>query len=292
MTKIEWTDVSWNPVTGCTKISPGCANCYAERNSKRFRGRFGYPTDDPFRVTLHPRRIWEPLRWRKPRGRVFVCSMSDLFHEDVPDEFIDRVFGVMVVVNARSAARAGPPYDQRHNGNIFQVLTKRPRRMLEYLRGMRNRCITLRPPGWGRTITPRLRSWPYPYVQVGVSVENQDAMWRVEALVSAVAAVKFVSLEPLLGPVNLEPWLPRLHWIIVGGESGPNARPCNVAWVRSIVEQCKTAGVPVFVKQLGSNPQGMSVHEIAGPPRLFPRDRKGGDPSEWPEDLRVREFPV
>lgn len=275
-TKIEWAEQVWNPVTGCTKVSAGCKNCYAERMATRLRGRHGYPADEPFRVTLHPGRLDEPMRWRKPR-RVFVNSMSDLFHEYVPDEFIDRVFAVM----------ACAPQHQ------FLVLTKRPNRMRD----------------WCQRIArgPALETWPLPNVWLGVSAEDQLAAdRRIPILLDTPAAVRFVSAEPLLEPVVLIDYLPDTHdghrdprggpwldWVIVGGESGSGARRCDVKWVRAIVGQCQAAGVSVFVKQLGAHPTESGDFDAkTGPvsgPRL--RDRKGGDPDEWPEDLRVREHP-
>jgi protein gp37 len=240
---IEWTDATWNPVTGCTKVSQGCKHCYAERHAVRFWG------DRKFtEVRCHPERLDQPLRWRRPR-RVFVNSMSDLFHEDVPDEFIWQVFNVM----------------QLSGEHIFQILSKRPARMYEF-------------------VSRRIRNAghpPLPNVWLGVSCENQDtADERIPLLLRTLAAVRFVSAEPLLGPVNFEAieWRgnmlyplrgetmahdgamyrggARLDWVIIGGESGPGARPFDVAWARHIIAQCKTAGVPVFMKQLGSNARG------------------------------------
>lgn len=234
-TKIQWTDETWNPITGCTKISPGCRNCYAERMAKRLAGRCGYPADDPFAVTIHLDRLRQPSRWRKPR-RVFVCSMGDLFHEDVPLLDIWRVFDVMEAAD-------------RHT---FQVLTKRPQRMAQ-----------ASPPQ------------PLPNVWLGVSVESRDQLDRIDALGDTPAHVRFVSFEPLLGPIhNVD--LTGIDWIIIGGESGPGARRCSVVWFRDLVRRARAARVPVFVKQLGS--YGW-------------RHPAGADPSEWPEDLRVREWP-
>ena len=247
MTSIEWTDQTWNPVTGCTKVSPGCAHCYAEGIANRlWKGR---PFED---VQVHADRVGQPLRWRKPR-RVFVNSMSDLFHEAVPFRFLDAVFHVM-----RSTPR-----------HTYQVLTKRPERMRFYMRDTR---APLAPNVW-----------------LGVSVENQRmADERIPLLLDTPAAVRFLSVEPLLGPVNLHPWLSGgINWCIVGGESGPQARPCELPWIGAIVEQCKAAGVPVFVKQLGRRPQ------VQGEPACtWIADRKGGRPDEWPPELRVREWPT
>jgi len=244
MSKIEWTDETWNPVTGCTKVSPGCKHCYAERMATRLRGRHGYPEDDPFRVTLHPDRLDQPLRWRQPR-RVFVCSMSDLFHPDVPDEYIRSVFVSM----------------ETSHKHTFQVLTKRPERMAGFLQDW-----------WSMTSPYGEDSYgPAPNVWLGTSVEDQErADERIPHLLKTPAAVRFLSCEPLLGPVALSNWLPprppaypgypqeadlagpHLNWVIVGGESGPGARPMNPDWARSIRDQCQAVGVPFFFKQHGA----------------------------------------
>jgi protein gp37 len=234
-------------------------------------------------------RLDAPLRWRKPR-RIFVNSVSDLFHEDVPDAFIDRVFAVM----SRS---------ERHT---FQILTKRPERMRAYLSDPDRFCSVL--DAWTRL--PRranrhtIERWPLPNVWLGTSVENQHfADERIPLLLQTPAAVRFLSLEPLLEQVDLTNYLwtipgarlNGLHWLIVGGESGPGARPFDVAWARWTIAQGRSAGVPVFVKQLGANVASSEVASSELAPfisRAKPlKDRKGGDPSEWPEDLRIRQFP-
>lgn len=262
MTTIEWTDATWNPATGCTKVSQGCKNCYAERVFPRVYAKTGRKFTD---VLCHPDRLDAPLHWRKPR-RVFVNSMSDLFHEAVPESFVDEVFGVMV--------------DADHH--TYQILTKRPKRMLDYMASRYGH-------GGGQLRPPS-------HVWLGVSVEDQEtADERIPLLLQTPAAVRFVSAEPLLGPIVFDQQVhlerrtkiltgasaPRIDWVIVGGESSPKARPCNVEWIRSIVQQCKDASVPCFIKQLGANVHGWCA-EITG---------KGGDPSEWPADLRVREWP-
>lgn len=239
---IEWTDTTWNPVTGCSKVSPGCAHCYAETLTRRFQpGSLPWtPANAAANVRLHPERVDAPLRWRKPR-RVFVNSMSDLFHEAVSDAYLDRVFAIMA----------------RTPQHVYQVLTKRPARMLRYLSGADGVEIT---------------GWPLPNVWLGVSVENQRwADERVPLLVQTPAAVRFVSCEPLLGPLSLYEWLEpgctpaclmasiapghahvsALDWVIVGGESGPKRRSLELSWVRVIREQCRRAGVAYFGKQLG-----------------------------------------
>ena len=269
-TKIEWTQETWNPVTGCTPVSEGCRNCYAERMARRLAGRYGYPeTPRHFDVTLHPDRLDQPLHWKKPRT-IFVCSMSDLFHEDVPFDFIGKVLGLA----------ANLPH------HTFQILTKRPQRMLEFYRA----CEQAN----GKSIVPPSNVW------LGVSVENQFAAnERIPILLQIPAAVRFVSCEPLLGPIDLTnmrlgaaEWgnalqpirdiCPAIDWIIVGGESGPGARPMPTAAASLIVQQCRDANVPVFMKQLGT----------VWAKRLGLSSAKGSDLSEWPwTDLKVREFP-
>ena len=218
---IEWTDATWNPVTGCTKVSPGCAHCYAETIAERFRGTPAFPNG--FDVQLREHKLDLPKRWRKPR-RIFVNSMSDLFHEDIPDEYIERVYQSMFEA----------PQHQ------YQVLTKRAERMAVLLdRGIR----------WGLLpAAPRANMWH------GASVENQHwADERIPYLLRVRVAVKFLSCEPLLGPLDLTPWLDQLQWVIVGGESGRGARPMQPAWAREIRDQCLAAGVPFFFKQWGEH---------------------------------------
>jgi protein gp37 len=273
-TGIEWTDETWNPVVGCDRVSPGCAHCYAkELHDKRHRaflaGKQVAPQyAAPFEtVQLIYERLERPLSWRRPR-RVFVNSVSDLFHEHVPDAFIDAVFITML----------------RAEQHIFQVLTKRPERMLAYSRG-------------------RLLGLPLPNVWLGVSVENQRwADERIPQLLETPAAVRFLSCEPLLGPLDLELDTGRaIDWVIVGGESGKGARPCNVDDLTDIVAQCDLADVSCFVKQLGSQPvvadlthwrSGITLLPDASGYAVHLRDGHGGDPAEWPEELRVREFPT
>jgi len=234
-TKISWTDESWNPITGCTKISPGCKNCYAERTARRLAGQHGYPeAPHHFGVTLRYGRLEQPLRWRKPR-MVFVCSMGDLFHEDVPWELILQVYKTI----------------KRSPQHTYQILTKRPKRML-----------ALQPHIWGEL----------PNAWFGVSVENPDYLWRIEELLKMPAIVRFVSVEPMLEPIDLVASIFRpgiwdrihpdhdfvlaaslfnsgLNWIIVGAESGPARRPFDPAWALDVYEQCQRAGVPFFGKQ-------------------------------------------
>ncbi len=209
--KIEWTETTWNPVTGCSKISTGCAHCYAERMSKRLKA-MGQPNYiNGFQVTTHIDMLNRPMKWKKPQI-VFVNSMSDLFHEDVPFPFIENVFQVM----------------QQASHHIFQVLTKRSERLAD--------------------IASKL-PWPE-NVWMGVTVENQDNTYRMEALRKIPAAVRFVSFEPLLGPIN-DPDFTSIDWAIVGGESGPGARVMKPEWVLKILEKCREYDVPFFFKQWG-----------------------------------------
>jgi protein gp37 len=208
---IEWTDATWNPVTGCTKVSPGCKHCYAERLALRLRAMGNLRYRNGFSVTLHPDQLTLPLRWRQPR-RVFVNSMSDLYHDAVPDDFISQVFEVMT----------------RADWHIFQVLTKRSDRL--------------------ERLADRL-PWA-PNIWQGVSVENAKYTWRIRHLRAVPASVRFLSVEPLLGSIPNLP-LDGIHWVIVGGESGGGRRPVAAEWVRQIRDQCLSAGVPFFFKQWG-----------------------------------------
>lgn len=316
-TKIEWTDVTWNPVRGCSRVSEGCRNCYAERMAARnLPGLRSPTTGEPFavlrdagprwtgQIELIKAKLHEPLRWKRPR-RVFVNSMSDLFHESLPDEAIDRVFAVMALCPQ----------------HVFQVLTKRPERMREYFADIPYRqemvgIVAEYESGIDRyTNTSPRWTFPLDNVWLGVSVEDQvTADERIPLLLQTPAAVRFVSYEPALGPVSFRwaSWVPRIKpgalewhewhldglrgigWVICGGESGPGARQCDIAWMRSVIAECKEAGVPVFVKQLGANDTRYTELDQGyqgAPVQVWLRDRKGGDPSEWPADLRVREFP-
>jgi protein gp37 len=206
MTGIEWTDRTWNPITGCDKISPGCTHCYAEEITKRFPG--GFPNG--FNLTLHTDRLNYPVKWRKP-SLIFVNSMSDLFHKDVPLEFVQKVFEVVSKT-------------PRHT---YQILTKRHERLVN--------------------LAPHL-NW-HPNIWMGVSVENKNYTSRIDALRQAPAAIRFLSCEPLLGALDLN--LEGIHWVIVGGESGNGYRAPNPDWVRSIRDQCQDAKVAFFFKQWG-----------------------------------------
>lgn len=219
-TKIEWTDRTWNPVTGCTKVSQGCKNCYAERMYERFNGKGSFKN-----ITCHTNRLQQPLSWKTP-SMVFVNSMSDLFHEDVPFEFINAVFAVMADVNIHT----------------YQILTKRPKIMLEFYEWKAQEFGV---------------PWqPSPNVWLGVSVEDQKAAdERIPLLLKAPAAVHFLSCEPLLGSIYLDQgyFLPYydIKWIIVGGESGPGSRPMHPDWARTLRDQCKYERIPFFFKQWG-----------------------------------------
>jgi protein gp37 len=308
---IAWTDTTWNPVRGCSRVSPGCQNCYAERVAARFSGE-GQPYHGlavmgehgprwTREVQLVVEHLADPLRWKRPR-RVFVNSMSDLFHEGLKDEEIAAVFGIMGAASHHT----------------FQVLTKRADRLRAFMTAddgpdiCATTCHYLDSVGFERGCGSAfdLDEWPLPNVWIGVSVEDQQrANERIPDLLATPAAVRFLSVEPLLGPVDLREWLPGhnfdvdgIDWVIVGGESGPGARPFDVGSARAIVEQCRAAGVTVFMKQLGSRPRiepaelrrvgwvgDVSVVDDDG--WIHTRDRKGGDMSEWPADLRVQEFP-
>lgn len=212
---IEWTDATWNPVTGCTKISRGCDNCYAERFAERFRGVSGHPFTTGFDLTLRPERLEQPLAWPRPR-MIFVNSMSDLFHKEIPRSFVDKVFDTM----------------ERASWHTFQVLTKRSSLMRDYLRKRY---------GIGRGPA---------HIWCGVSVEDRQAKSRVLHLQGAPAGTRFLSIEPLLGPIgSIE--FDGIDWVIAGGESGPGARPIKVEWVRELRDQCRTQGVAFFFKQWG-----------------------------------------
>lgn len=337
-TTIEWCNTTWNPTRGCSRVSEGCRNCYAERIAARFAvrrepvprvegGEVVFDHAATFagfaemtlkgprwtgRVELIEDKLDEPLRWKKPR-RVFVNSMSDLFHESLPDDAIDRVFAVMAQV---------PKHD-------FLVLTKRAERMRGYIGTTDNRehavAAVIREMTGGNH--SGLVDWPLPNVWLGVSVEDQPtADERIQPLLETPAAKRFVSYEPAIEPVNFHKYVWKHHddppvrlpdgteraiaWaekggidqIIVGGESGPGARPFDIAWARSTIKQCREAGVACFVKQLGARPFAVDgsvdaknwafctgfMDDLGG---IHLKSRKGGDMQEWPEVLRVREFP-
>lgn len=210
--KIEWTESTWNPVTGCTKISKGCENCYAERMSKRLAGRYGYSKENPFQVTLHPNRLSQPLKW-KGNHIIFVCSMGDIFHKDVPDDYIFEILDVI----------------KKSPNHTYQILTKRADRMLE--------------------ISEKIGKWPN-NVWTGVTVESKSCIKRIDMLKQVKSTVRFLSCEPLLndlGSLDLE----RINWVIVGGESGFKARPMSAKWATNLRDQCLKFDIPYFFKQWG-----------------------------------------
>jgi protein gp37 len=254
-TGISWTSASWNPVTGCTKVSAGCKHCYAERGWGRLKHLPDYADRAFADVVCHQERLSKPLHWKKP-SKIFVNSMSDLFHDDVPDEFIDQVFAVMALT-------------PRH---IYQILTKRPERMLAYTKRLGGSFklfdVAVSKLGYTKEFSAaRLAGWPLPNVWLGVSVEDQaTADERIPILLQAKAALHWISAEPLIGPIDLEQvpvgmsgplrpgaagLAPRLGWVVVGGESGGKARPMRIDWARSLRNQCKQAEIPFFFKQTG-----------------------------------------
>lgn len=321
MSNIIYAPKSWNPISGCSPVSEGCANCWAKVMARRQRQDWGA-------IYLHPERLEQPLRWRKPKT-VAVAFMGDLWHDQVPDEFIDKVFAVMALTPQHT----------------YLLLTKRPERMRAYLA-----ALAVDVQNWplpGEKGSERIRTatliqsaiWPLPNVWLGVSCENQArADERIPLLLDTPAAHRWISCEPLLSAIALGFFKPAfytrggrgrsttvrvregLDWCVIGGESGPHARPCDLGWIRDIRDQCKAAGVPCYVKQMGAKPvlpdtaegarewhAGVQIGAIrwpAGAERwlygpdgrragyaLWFRDRKGENPDEWPADLRVREMP-
>ena len=245
---IEWTDETWNPVTGCTRISPGCDHCYMFALYPRLKG-MGVPgyESNPTDVQLHPGRLRVPLEWKKPR-RIFVNSMSDVFHPSVPFEFVLEMFLVMAEA-------------VKERGHVFQVLTKRPGRAVAWWEA--NRCHF--PDGWP------------PNIWAGTSVESQKYAPRITVLERLPAPVRFASAEPLLERIDLSPWLNRgaISWVIVGGESGPGARPMDLDWVRDLRDQSNNAGVAFFLKQLGGV-----------------RNKRGGDQADMGDGRLWRQMPI
>lgn len=355
---IEWTDSSWSPIRArniktskigwhCEHVTTGCEFCYAEGINKRLGTGLpfkpGHLANGDVEIFVNETMLLAPLQWKKPR-KIFVCSMTDMFARFVPDEMIDKMFAVMALCPQHT----------------FQVLTKRADRMREYLTKPHypGKFVTISDAGV-RTDTPSarirvhsamcdilpvaparalnaaaawqnknapdgdgfIRNWPLPNVWLGVSAERQqEADERIPLLLQTPAAVRFVSAEPLLGPIDLTDALrdghptqeqvdgprgmhylrhgaSRLDWVIVGGESGPYARPFNISWARSIASQCREAGTSCFIKQLGTNPfyraddVNCTSQDTGRDVWLIPKDRKGGDWNEWPQDLRIREMP-
>ncbi len=272
-TAIEWTNKVWNPSTGCDQISEGCDNCYALTMARRLKamGSAKYQTDgDPrtsgpgFGLAIHPDALGEPLRWRKP-AKVFVNSMSDLFHARVPREFLAQVFAVMSVTPQHT----------------YQILTKRPERMARIVASAEFRDLLAdEAPMWSAG-NPDLAqdhtrsAWPFGNVWLGTSIESDGYSRRADHLRNTPAAVRFISAEPLLGPLpSLD--LTGIDWLIIGGESGHGSRPMDLAWVYDLIGKARAAGTAVFVKQLGA---------------VWAGGGKGGDWSKWPADLAIREYP-
>lgn len=312
---IAWTEATWNPLVGCSRVSEGCRHCYAETLTYRLGERFGMAKYTGLTRLVGGEPQWTgalrlsepdlslPLRWKKPR-RVFVNSMSDLFHEKVPIDWLARIFNVMA--------------DMCADAHTFLVLTKRAARMRTVLSEALPEYAGEHYSGetpLGVCLDVGASAWPLPNVWLGVSVEDQaTADERIPMLLSTPAVVRWVSYEPALGPVDFRRYLlpmryaeviERMHgtyldWIVVGGESGPRARLFDLAWARRALTQCRAAGVPCFVKQLGSN-AGLEVAGLEPPAsggrvrkwlRWRAMDRKGADITEWPPDLRVREYPA
>lgn len=277
-TKIQWTEATWSPVTGCTKISDGCVNCYIERTPpfRMAHRRFSLPViGGTTGVKLHSDRLPVPIRWRKPR-RIFVCSLADLFHDEVPTRFIAEVFAVMSLAPQHT----------------FQVLTKRHARLRSVLNSDEFRAMVdgarmargHQPlPGDGPVVLD--------HVWIGVSAESQQwANARIPALLATPAAVRWVSAEPLIGPIAMRPeWTAGLDWLVAGAESGPGSRPCDPDWIRSLIDQCRAGRTVPFVKQLGSV---WARDTFVGGRPVSATDPKGGDWDFWDASLRVREYPA
>lgn len=257
-TYIEWCQETWNPVTGCTPISEGCKNCYAKRMANRLAGRYGYPKNNPFQVTFHPDRLNQPLRWKKPK-RIFVCSMSDLFHKDVKKEWIDRIFHVMV----------------RSPQHTYLLLTKRPERMRDYWMG--EIPIHGAPKGYTVKKTGKTHSRILDHIWCGTTAENQQAAdERIPVLLQIPAAVRFVSIEPMLSNIDLKLYdyakscnshsirHQFLNWVICGTESGPKRRPAKIEWIRDLKNQCIGEDVSFFLKQMEIDGKVVKMPELDG----------------------------
>lgn len=250
-TNIEWATEVYNPVTGCTPISPGCANCYAKRMATRLAGRCGYPAVNPFAVTLHPDRLEDPLRWKKSR-RVFVCSMADLFHAEVPDAYRVKVCEIINRCSYNGGSDAG---------HTFLLLTKRAEEMQRFFKGLRwsaeASCFATTGHPWALLNSD---------LWLGVTVEDQAHTHRLDSLVATPAARRFVSVEPMLSQVDLTPWLAKLDWVICGGETGPGHRPMSGLWAMDLLAQCREYGVPFFFKNMSGRvtpiPQSLQVREF------------------------------
>lgn len=283
--KIDWTDYTWNPVSGCTKVSEGCKFCYAEKFSRRTLKPFDQPSRKFTDIVFHEEKFNNKLNTYPEGSKIFVGSVTDIFHPDIPDSFLDRLWNVFLAHSGCDLVKK-----LKLKKLTFQILTKRPERMMEYCNKMQ----------------------PLPNVWLGVSAENQQRYYeRIPFLLRTRAAIRFVSLEPLLGEINIKQQLVKhwavdkmyfvdgkqtsLDWVIVGGESGPIARECDIEWILDIANQCKLTGVPLFVKQLGSRP----IYEF---PKDFNKVRhilidksgigyKGNNFENFPDQLQFREFP-
>lgn len=299
-TGIEWTDETWNPTRGCSRISPGCKNCYAERQAIRQRNAGykglvtitnGHPAWTGVVRESPERTLYAPMRWRRPR-RVFVDSMSDLWHEDLPGDVIARAYAIMA-------------YCHQHT---FQILTKRSDKRLRYAgleRDVGDCLVNSLIPTWGMPRHSPPFRWPLRNVWEGVSVESPAYLHRVQELIETPAAVRFISYEPALEYVDFGDMLKKINWMIIGGESGPGARPFDVSWATGAIVQCWNHGTAAFVKQMGTKPFARTLAELAAwetryirigkkdPGRMYLEldDPKGGKMYEWPEDKRIREYP-
>jgi len=291
-TKISWATETWNPVVGCSRISAGCKNCYAAEAAKSARlqqfPQYQNVKDWDGTVEFVESQLNKPLSWRSPQT-IFVCSMSDLFHENVEDEWRDQIFAVMAIATQHT----------------FQLLTKRPEQMKEYFQHeSRLTRVSYQIYEIQRKELERSGkqikfdhplTFPLPNVWLGTSVENRKAANdRIPLLLMCPATVRFLSCEPLLEAINIKDYLsadneefghPGIDWVIIGGESGSNSRSCHIDWIRSIVTQCQATNTAVFVKQLGSD-------AILDGNRLRLKDRKGADMQEFPEDLQIQDFPT
>jgi protein gp37 len=288
-TSIHWTNETWNPLVGCSKISVGCARCYAAEAAKSARlqqfAQYQMVKDWDGTIAFVENQLLKPLSWKSPK-KVFVCSMSDIFHAHVKDEWLDKIFAVMA-------------FARQHT---FQVLTKRPERMRQYLS---DPATVERIEEAGYSFTHNMdciNTWPLPNVWLGTSIENQEVVdQRIPYLLQTPAVVQFLSCEPLLESVDISNYIsqsvldtlicPSVDWVIIGGESGSKSRPCHSRWIESLVTQCQQQSVAVFVKQLGQNVFiDNALLGVSYKAKL--KDRKGGDMAEWPESLRVRHFPI
>ncbi len=249
-TKISWCDEVWNPITGCEPISAGCKNCYAKRMANRLRGRFGYPQDDPFKPgTVHWDKLTQPFHFKKSR-RIFVGSMGDLFHDTALIRIFERIMNEII----------------KCPQHTFIMLTKRPKKMFEVLQGCDENALGLE---FEYLI-------PLPNLWLGVSISKKDDLWMIEELLKIPAAKRFVSVEPMLGEINLQQNIRKIDWTICGAETGPGARPMARKWARSLRDQCKAAGVPFFMKQMSDKapiPDDLNIKEF---PQGEWRDSEGG----------------